>query len=68
MNKAEYDFADLFDFALLPAHLEEPVVKGLSTPADYNKHTNYSRNPTGRRSVEWPLQADPDAIGRVHGV
>ncbi|MBK6296481.1 MAG: peptide ABC transporter substrate-binding protein [Rhodoferax sp.] len=46
MNKAEYDFADMFDFALLPAHLEEPVVKGLSTPADYNKHTNYSRNPT----------------------
>ncbi len=46
MNKAEYDFADMFDFALLPAHLEEPVIKGLATPADYNKHTNYSRSPT----------------------
>ncbi|MDP2370781.1 peptide ABC transporter substrate-binding protein [Rhodoferax sp.] len=46
MNKAEYDFADMFDFALLPAHLEEPVVKGLANPADYNKHTHYSRAPT----------------------
>ena len=46
MNKAEYDFADMFDFALIPAHLEEPVVKALSNPADYNKNTNYSRTPT----------------------
>ena len=46
MNKAEYDFADLFNFALLPAHLEEPVVKALTNPADYNKHTTYSREPT----------------------
>jgi peptide/nickel transport system substrate-binding protein len=46
MNKAEYDFADLVDFALLPAHLEEPVVKGLATLADYNKNTLYNRTPT----------------------
>ena len=45
MNKAEYDFADLNDFALIPAHLEEPVVKALATPADYNKNTLYNRNP-----------------------
>ena len=46
MNKAEYDFATMSDFSLLPAHLEEPVVKALTNPADYNKHTNYSRAPT----------------------
>ncbi len=46
MNKAEYDFADMFDFALMPSHLEEPVVKALANPADYNKNTNYSRTPT----------------------
>ncbi len=46
MNKAEYDFADLVDFALIPAHLEEPVVKGLTTLADYNKNTLYNRTPT----------------------
>ncbi len=46
MNKAEYDFANMGDFSLLPAHLEEPVVKALTNPADYNKHTNYSRAPT----------------------
>ncbi|OYU75523.1 MAG: peptide ABC transporter [Alphaproteobacteria bacterium PA3] len=46
MNRAEYDFAELFAFALIPAHLEEPVVKGLATPADYNKNTLYNRTPT----------------------
>lgn len=46
MNKAEYDFADLVDFALIPAHLEEPVVKSLTNQADYNKRTNYNREPT----------------------
>ncbi len=46
MNKAEYDFADLFNFPVLPSHLEEPVVKALTNPADYNKNTNYSRAPT----------------------
>ena len=46
MNKAEYDFADLGDFSLLPAHLEEPVVKALATPGDYNKNTLYNRTPT----------------------
>jgi len=46
MNKAEYDFADLLDFALIPAHLEGPVVNALATPADYNKNTLYNRTPT----------------------
>ncbi len=46
MNKAEYDFADLTDFSLLPAHLEEPVVKALTSPADYTKQTTYNREPT----------------------
>lgn len=46
MNKAEYDFADLTDFALIPAHLEGPVVQALPTPADYNKNTLYNRTPT----------------------
>jgi peptide/nickel transport system substrate-binding protein len=46
MNKAEYDFADLGDFSLIPAHLEEPVVKALATPGDYNKNTLYNRAPT----------------------
>lgn len=46
MNRAEYDFANLFAFALVPAHLEEPVVKALASPADYNKNTLYNRAPT----------------------
>ena len=46
MNRAEYDFAELFAFALIPAHLEEPVVKALASPADYNKNTLYNRTPT----------------------
>ena len=46
MNRAEYDFAELFAFALIPAHLEAPIVKALASPADYNKNTLYNRNPT----------------------
>src|ERR1035437_6771343 len=46
MNKAEYDFADLVNFPLMPAHLEEPVIKGLASQADYNKNTLYNRAPT----------------------
>lgn len=46
MNKAEYDFADMVDFALIPEHLEGPVVKALATPGDYNKNTLYNRTPT----------------------
>ena len=46
MNRAEYDFAELFAFALIPAHLEEPVVKALASPTDYNKNTLYNRTPT----------------------
>ncbi len=45
-NKAEYDFADLSAFALLPAHIEEPVVKALASPSDYNKNTTFNRDPT----------------------
>jgi len=46
MNKAEYDFANLVDFALIPEHLEGPVVKALANPSDYNKNTLYNRAPT----------------------
>ncbi|OYT92359.1 MAG: peptide ABC transporter [Burkholderiales bacterium PBB3] len=46
MNKVAYDFADLVDFGLVPAHLEDSVVKGLKSPADYNKNTTYNREPT----------------------
>lgn len=46
MNKVSYDFADLADFGLVPAHLEESVVKGLKSPSDYGKNTNYNREPT----------------------
>ncbi len=46
LNTIAYDFANLNDFALLPAHLEEPVVKSLPSPAEYNKRTTYNREPT----------------------
>ncbi len=45
MNRAEYDFADLTAFALIPAHLEESVAKTLASPGDYNKNTSYNRTP-----------------------
>jgi len=45
-NKAEYDFDDLSSFALIPAHIEGPVVKALASPSDYSKHTTYVLNPT----------------------
>lgn len=46
LNKPVYNFADLRDLALLPAHLEEPVIKGLKNPADYGKNTGFNRQPT----------------------
>jgi peptide/nickel transport system substrate-binding protein len=46
MNKAQYDFADLVDLTLIPAHLEGPVVQALANPGDYNKNTLYNRAPT----------------------
>ena len=46
MNEVSYDFADLADFGLVPAHLEDAVVKGLKSPADYRKNTTFNRAPT----------------------
>lgn len=46
MNKVTYNFADLDNLALVPAHLEEPVVKGLKSPTDYGKNTTFNREPT----------------------
>ncbi len=46
LNKPVYNYADLNDLALMPAHLEEPVVKGLKNPADYGKNTGFNREPT----------------------
>lgn len=46
LNKVGYDFANLLDLALVPEHLEGPIVKALPSLADYNKNTLYNRTPT----------------------
>jgi peptide/nickel transport system substrate-binding protein len=46
LNKVGYDFSDLLDLAMVPAHLEGPVIQALPSLADYNKNTLYNRAPT----------------------
>ena len=46
LNKVGYDFAELLNLALVPEHLEGPVVQALPSLADYDKNTLYNRTPT----------------------
>jgi peptide/nickel transport system substrate-binding protein len=46
LNKLGFDYADLLDLAVVPMHLEGPVIKALPSLADYNKNTLYNRTPT----------------------
>lgn len=38
-----YDYNDLYDIHVLPAHIEEPILDGLAAKTDYKANTAYNR-------------------------
>lgn len=55
-----YDYNDLYDIHVLPAHIEEPIFDGMAQKTDYKTNTAYNRN-----TVNPGLWAGPYMIREV---
>lgn len=60
INKLTFDFADISDFALLPAHLERAA---FADPAQYRNRTLYDTDPTNPGLYDGPYRITEVALG-----
>lgn len=46
LKRVRYDFDHLWDFQIIPEHIEGPVYRALASPSEYGRQTAFNRAPT----------------------